>query len=300
MLSIIICSKNPTISPELEKNILETTGVDYELIIIDNSRNEYSIFASYNEGIHKSKFPYLCFVHDDVLFKTENWGKLVCRHLSDETVGVIGIAGGDIATRIPGPWSISGQAKSFIQSDKSKKRKTVFDLAQKSQRSLKQEVVLLDGVWLCMRHNIFEKIMFDDKTFDGFHAYDYDICIQAKLKGYKNFVVYDIIIEHFSWGIRNKDWVINLLKVFTKWQPFLPVTLNNYSKEEIQKLETKNFYLFVKRMVHVRFTRDEILESVSELWKQVFPEKPVNDLRRQLIVMKILKFFKILGLKTHF
>jgi hypothetical protein len=300
MLSIIICSKNPSVSQELEKNIRETTGIDYEIITIDNSRNEYSIFLAYNTGILKSKYPYLCFVHEDVLFRSENWGKMVCRHLSDENTGVIGIAGGDLMTKVPAPWSMAGVARNFIQSGKSKKRKMISEFAHAFKGSEKQEVVLLDGVFLCMRRNIFVKIMFDDKTFNGFHAYDCDICIQSKLAGYKNYVVNNIVLEHFSHGTRNREWVINMLQVFKKWQSFLPVTLNNYSGEEIQKLEKKNLYLFIKRMIHTGFTQNEILVSTTEFWKEVFPERPVSDLECHLRIMRILKFFKILGLKTHF
>lgn len=300
MLSIIICSRKPSLDQRLLKNIRETAGVDYEIIAIDNSKNEYSIFSAYKTSILKSKYPCLCFVHEDVLFRSENWGKMVYRHLDDENTGVIGIAGGDLVTKVPAPWSMSGVAKNFIQSGKSKKRKLIYENARVNKGSMKHEVILLDGVFLCMRRNIFGKIMFDDKTFNGFHGYDYDICIQSKLAGYKNYVVYDIVIEHFSHGTRNREWVINMLQVFRKWQSFLPITLNNYSEEEIQNLEKKNLYLFIKRMIHTSFTRTEILDSTSELWEQVFPEKAMRELESQLRIMKILKFIKLLGLKTHF
>jgi hypothetical protein len=300
MLSIVICTKNPQINPDLEKNIHKTIGIDYEIITIDNSKNEYSIFSAYNSGISKSKFPYICFVHDDVLFMTENWGMHICNHLIDSSVGIIGVAGGDLMTKVPAPWSVSGIAKNFIQSDKSQKRKSVNHTAQKNQGSIIQEVVLLDGVLLCMSRILLEKIRFDDKTFDGFHAYDIDICIQVKLAGYKNFVVYDIAIEHFSHGFRNKEWVMNMLKVFTKWKPFLPISSNNYSLEEIEKIEKKSLFVFVKRMVHLKFTGSEIFNAVSELWEQIFPERSLNALARQVKVMEILSYFSILGLKTHF
>jgi hypothetical protein len=300
MLSIIICSKNPYVNPELEKNILETIGVDYELITIDNSRNKFSIFSAYNSGIRKSIYPNICFVHDDVLFKTKNWGTLVCQHLNDSNVGIIGIAGGDLVTKVPAPWSVSGIAKNFIQSDNSQKRRSDIHFDQKNYGSINQEVVLLDGVWLCMRRKILEKIRFDDMTFDGFHVYDIDICLQAKMAGYKNFVVYDIVIEHFSHGFRNKEWVLNMLKVFKKWQPFLPVSSVHYSKEEIEKIEKKNLYVFVKRMVHLHFTDNEIIDAVFEFWERLFPERSLNALNRQVKIMKILRILNILGLKTHF
>ena len=213
---------------------------------------------------------------------------------------IIGIAGGDLVTRVPATWSVSGIAKNFIQSDNSPQKRSDIHFDQKNNGSINQEVVLLDGVWLCMRRQILEKIWFDDITFDGFHVYDIDICLQVKMAGYKNFVVYDIVIEHFSHGFRNKEWVLNMLKVFKKWESILPLSSACYSKEEIEKIEKKSLYVFVKRMVHLHFTDIEIIDAVSEFWMQLFPERPLNVLSRQINIMKILRAVNILGLKTHF
>jgi hypothetical protein len=300
MLSIIVCSKNPDINPELENNIRLTIGTEYELVTIDNSKKEFSIFSAYNLGIAKSIYPFICFVHDDVLFRTQNWGTLICRHLRDKNVGVIGVAGGDLVTKVPAPWSVSGIRKNFIQSDNNMSRSSDIHLVHTDEGSIRSEVVLLDGVWLCMRREILGNIRFDEKTFDGFHAYDLDICLQTIQAGYKNYVVYDILIEHFSHGFRNKEWVVNMLKVFNKWKRFLPVSSKEYSKQEIEKIEKKNLYVFVKRMVYLHFTDEEIIGSVPELWKNLYPERSENALRRQIAFMKVLRFFKILGLKTSF
>jgi hypothetical protein len=48
-------------------------GCEYESIIIDNSENRYSIFEAYNLGIDKSKYEYLCLMHDDILIYTIEW-----------------------------------------------------------------------------------------------------------------------------------------------------------------------------------------------------------------------------------
>lgn len=74
MISLIICSRTPTISEELSTNIAETIGCEYELVVIDNSKNEFSIFSAYNEGVKRSNGDVLCFMHDDILFRTLNWG----------------------------------------------------------------------------------------------------------------------------------------------------------------------------------------------------------------------------------
>ena len=48
MISIIVCSKFPTLSKELLDNISQTVGTDYEIVSIDNSQAKYSIFEAYN------------------------------------------------------------------------------------------------------------------------------------------------------------------------------------------------------------------------------------------------------------
>ena len=84
MISIIICSRAASISDELIQNIDQTIGLPYELVIIDNSDNLYSIFNAYNEGVKRSKYELLCFMHDDIIFKKEsNWGKKIVKHFNN-------------------------------------------------------------------------------------------------------------------------------------------------------------------------------------------------------------------------
>jgi hypothetical protein len=125
MLSIIACSRNKTLSNEFTLNIRSTFGVDYEIISIDNSENRYSIFSAYNIGISKSQYPYLCFVHEDVLFHSNNWGVNIISHLQDSNTGIIGVAGSDLVTRVPASWAtLISPSKNLILSDPTGKTKT--------------------------------------------------------------------------------------------------------------------------------------------------------------------------------
>ena len=95
MISCIICSRQPDISAELKENIVSTIGCEYELVVVDNSKNEYSIFSAYNEGVRRAKGDILCFMHEDILFYNKGWGFSIishCKKYSD--VGVLGVYGG--------------------------------------------------------------------------------------------------------------------------------------------------------------------------------------------------------------
>ncbi|WP_300976913.1 glycosyltransferase, partial [Flavobacterium sp.] len=105
MISIIICSRTSRLPQSLVENIESTIGCAYEWVVIDNSENRYSIFEAYNLGIQKSNGNYWCFVHDDVLFHTQSWGQiLIAIFESDSAVGLLGIAGAKVKTKMPSAW----------------------------------------------------------------------------------------------------------------------------------------------------------------------------------------------------
>jgi len=103
MISIIICSRKK--NNNLLENIKRTIGCEYELVVIDNSANRYSIFEAYNLGIERSKGKYLCFIHDDLFIHTNGWGNVISRLFDDyPDYGLIGIAGSKQKSRIPSGW----------------------------------------------------------------------------------------------------------------------------------------------------------------------------------------------------
>lgn len=226
MLSVIICSKNKVLVPNLVKNITNTIGTEYELVHIDNSDAKYSIYTAYNKGVKLSKYSNLCFLHEDVHFHSTDWGQKIIQHLQFPDVGICGVAGRDFVSKVPAAWSKKLSGVNIIQSDKLGIRRTRRKLIPGNYNHPAREVVTLDGVILCCRKEIFEKISFDESIGD-FHGYDFDICIQSAVNGYRNYVMYDIVLEHFSRGNPNDCYYRALIKVFRKWKNKLPL----YSKE---------------------------------------------------------------------
>lgn len=265
MISIIICSTKPDISLALRANISTTVGVEHEIIVIDNSYNQYSIFSAYNQGLKKSTYPYVCFVHQDVLFSTFKWGEKLINHLSDNKVGIVGVAGGKIATKTPASWSTNGGRMNIVQHRDNQKPlllKKPLDFTD-----TKLPAVVLDGVFLSMRKDLFETIKFDEK-FSGFHGYDYDICIQAKVAGYTNYVIYDILLEHFSGGNTVKQYYINLIDVYKKWESQLPLfaddNVQKNTQKDIDKLEAKALKRLIRRLVRGGFEKNEITQIAQD------------------------------------
>ena len=60
MVSIIICSVSPHLLKDLQQNIAQTIGVEYEIIAIDNREKHWPIAKVYNYGAQQSI--HICFL----------------------------------------------------------------------------------------------------------------------------------------------------------------------------------------------------------------------------------------------
>ena len=109
MISIVVCSRNLDDFEIFSRSLSETIGIEYELVRIENESNQYSICEAYNLGVSKSKFKCVCFCHEDVVFKTQNWGVRVLAHLSEPKTGLIGVAGSDTFSSVPNGWWVQSK-----------------------------------------------------------------------------------------------------------------------------------------------------------------------------------------------
>ena len=227
MLSLIICSRTSKISDELEKNIVETIGCEYELIVIDNSKKKYNIFQAYNEGIKLAKGDILCFMHEDIQFHTPKWGIITMSYFKDKTIGLVGVIGTHYMPKSPAAWwkthYLAGQLiQGNFVNNVYKTKKILYDQYNESHTSL-VEACTIDGLWFCMPKSIFDTIKFDDLLYHGFHCYDMDICMQVIQSRYKVMISNDILIEHLSIGTCDELWIDNLNIWYKKWRKFLPI-----------------------------------------------------------------------------
>ena len=156
MISIIISSYQDKFYSALEKNIAETIGIPYEIIKIVNP-NLMGICEAYNKGASLSKYDYLLFVHEDVLFHTVNWGGgIVDIFNEDENVGLIGVAESKVKTTAPsGWWSCPENYKviNILQHVNSKVEKWDFGENEKVT-----EVAAIDGVFMITKKTILKRI----------------------------------------------------------------------------------------------------------------------------------------------
>ncbi len=240
MISLIICSREGYISDTLMRNINDTVKLPYELVVIDNSKNEYSIFDAYNTGAERSKSDILCFMHEDILFKTYGWGLIVKEALMNPQVGVIGVAGSKVKTKTISPWWIADNYQSndiFFNNV----IHTEDELVKLQSLNVKGdnliEVAVIDGVWMCCKKHIWENAKFDSVTYNNFHFYDLDLCMQVYMQGFRNYVFTNIFIEHNSTGNINYEWINAAQAFHKKWQNNLPIVVNTFTNAIVKKLE---------------------------------------------------------------
>lgn len=274
MISIIICSQYSNIESSLAENIKKTIGVDYEIVHIDNSHRSYSIFEAYNLGVERAKGDYLCFMHEDVLFHSKDWGKIVENYLAQPFVGALGVAGGNVVLdRLD--WRFYGFGLvHLLQGTTTVEEKPNYYIsydASKIHLPLCQ-VAVLDGVWICIRKELFTQIRFDDKTFHDFHLYDSDICMQVNTIGLGVFMTHDILLEHKSEGTFSQGYA-DSLKVFSqKWKTCLPLVKGTIvTKEETEAAIDKAIPLFQERL-----ERDKILIGLRKLFMDKKKGLPVR------------------------
>ncbi len=240
MISCIICSANKELLNKVNENIAHTIGLPFEIISIDNSDGKLNICEAYNKGASLAKFDVYCFVHEDVLFETNNWGKVLTDHFTKLiNVGIIGVAGSAYKSLAPSGWWTPGDkylSYNFRQSYRHSKTET--GLRMKNNDAV-QPVICVDGVFLAIKKEVFEKYRFDN-SLPFFHGYDLDLSL-AVSTGFQNYFIPDILLHHLSEGSIDNVWMENMFLLFKKWKPRLPMSITG-SEDKILESQIWQVY----------------------------------------------------------
>lgn len=235
MISVIILKYREELFRQAEANIRETIGTDYELIVVDNTASQYtSIAAAYNAGAEKASSEYLCFVHEDVVIKTQNWGQALLNDFAnDGTTGLIGLVGSKFKSYQPTSYTNMIENGKYIVSGTNGSRDV-------------EDVVCVDGLFLMTRKSAWARCRFDEKLIRGFHGYDMDYSLQVLAAGFRVVVHRGIAFAHYSSGNRNAEWYNTNKAVSRKWRKLLPVISRDLEKGKRQLLS-----LELKTIVHL-------------------------------------------------
>lgn len=293
MISIIISSANSDQLEQVTANIRATVGIPFEIIAIDNSNGSKGICEIYNKGIKRANYDILCFMHEDILIKTNNWGTLVLNFFKCHTnYGLLGVAGSKYKSLAPSGWNPSAHdatCVNLIQHFKYKQQQP-FHYYQNAGGEKIAEVACIDGVWFCTTKTITAKIMFDEITFKGFHAYDLDFSLSVG-QIHKVGVTFDVLIEHFSEGKYDAEWITATLDLHKKWNRYLPVNFKPVSKQQMLYAEKATFRFFIDRLIYLGFPK-RIAYNVLYYNNSFLKLSPILFLKLHFTIFKKYRMFK--------
>lgn len=237
---------------DVSNNIQETIGVPFEILSYENSKGKQGICELYNIGAKQATFDILCFMHEDIVIRTLNWGGILKGiFMNNPKLGVIGLAGATYKCAASTGWEVLSFEHSLIRRNYIQRFKfsdtapQYFNVNPDNNRLSK--VVSVDGMWFCTTKEVTSKFAFDEQLLKGFHGYDLDFCYQVRQE-YDIAVTYDILLEHFSEGHYGKDWWQDNLKLHKKWQKMLPVGLEDLSSRDKFLIEKRGYRWIIERL----------------------------------------------------
>jgi len=158
---------------------LNSQTCQYELILIDNTEGIFKSAAqALNYGGKKARGDFILFVHQDISIDEDDWlERTECILKSLKNLGIAGIVG------------MSSNGKNF----KDRWRGYVWsgDEIWPWCKPIESpvEVQTLDECLLIIPRNVFIRLQFDEKTFDGWHCYGIDYCLNVTRLGLKAYTL---------------------------------------------------------------------------------------------------------------
>jgi hypothetical protein len=259
-ISVICCSVKPELCSKMLESVKNTIGINFETIVFDNREKNFGICRVYNYCAQKAVLPYLCFIHEDVIMPTPNWGmNMVAFAEKTPDCGIIGFAGGTIAKKNFLGWLSPKGRYRFYDPKYGGKAYTIDDLRYNYKNPWNEEfakVVTLDGLFLFVNKDIWKNNPFDEEKIKGFHFYDADFSFGVAQKR-QNYVCLTADIYHFSGGYSDRAYYENARIFQKKWKRSLPKIIE---KQKIGLLEEINdaFYLFFQSIKHGLTVKDSI------------------------------------------
>tara|TARA_R100000805_G_C3620315_1_gene123898 strand:+ start:944 stop:1597 length:654 start_codon:yes stop_codon:yes gene_type:complete len=206
-----------------------TAGRDIDTLLWKTSENSSVIFKQnntdslqkvYNKAIDfaiQENVQNLILVHDDVIlenFTDERLEKLFKKY---DVVGCAGTT--EVNLSPPALWHLMGGGfgsknlhGAVAHGNEKEKNMTPFG-------SYPHRVVIIDGVFMAIKRQVFQKIKFDESCPSKWHFYDLDYSMQCHKAGFK-VGVGDIIVTHNSPGLtsfteefnKGQEWFLNKWK----------------------------------------------------------------------------------------
>lgn len=182
MISVVcVYNKESTFNDVLLKSLRSQTAA-YDLVALDNRAGRFhSAAEAYNHGGAQAKGDYVMFVHQDLWLVTRTWLEDAERVLKGlPSLGVAGVAG---------MVSMSEKSRTSQWASASCFYLDETTVVEHDAIRAPVEVETLDECLLLVPRPVFDKLKFDEATFDGWDCYGADYCLCARDLGLKTYVI---------------------------------------------------------------------------------------------------------------
>jgi len=198
-----------------------------EIIIIENP-GKMSLTQAYQKGLKEASNDIVIFVHDDVKFLTDNWGRKIAKIFNTTDYGVIGLAG---TTSIPENGRWWEEKEKMVGIVRHSDHQNTWE--NKYSGAFPNEVIPtlnVDGLFIAVHKQRIKKQW--DTSIPGFHFYDMDFSFSNYLEGVKVGVTTDVRVLHYGLGETNEEWDQNRVTFIEKYKEHLPAKIlpEPYSK----------------------------------------------------------------------
>ena len=219
-LSIVFSTRK--IDPQFIDHITSTVGIQNVEVVPYANPGEYSLTELYNRGLKASKYNTVVFIHDDIAFNHNNWGKALIKQFQNTDYGILGVAGTTDLIKndnriAEGWWAMGNRMVGRTRHEANGRR---VDSFYSNHYSYPIQVVCLDGVFIAVDKSRIRKKF--DERFNGFHYYDISFTFANHLAGVKVGVIFDIDLTHKSVGKFNQQWHQNKLLFSNIYGHLLP------------------------------------------------------------------------------
>jgi hypothetical protein len=180
-------------------------------------RGARSIFTAYNRFLDAATalddLEALVLIHHDTEILDERFGDKVRASIAEPDVAILGAMGGIGVTSVAW-WQASRLYGGFRPTEG-------LRLAPPWERG-RHEVDCVDGFIMAFSPWAVRELRFDESLAPGFHAYDVDICTEARARG-RRVLVEDIAVGHPIRDVFPRDpWVAAYVAYARKWEGRLP------------------------------------------------------------------------------
>lgn len=192
-------------SEAFARRALERSGFPRgQVSVLAYPENRQGLCRILQDAIRRADGRYLAFVHDDVSFgRARGWAKTLARILEEHPrFSVLGVAGASILQE-SGYWLNEQVSCGHIWHGKGRKAR-LTRYAMPHDRPL--PAAALDGVFWFARTEAVRGLELDTALFDGFHFYDMEFSVRARLAGLELAVTDAVDLEHASTGRFGEAW----------------------------------------------------------------------------------------------